>query len=263
MGAFTQKCSVVKKRPAGGNFTIAPPHSRYTVPTLVSTQPIRLFCSHQIEGDPNFVTSMEAGPPRRRASPNPERRGRKRNPPTNSSSVGRRGHPPEESGMSQPLRWGLGQDQAEEESTSSIAASADDVDGFEGGNTPSWRHHKKARRREWSPSSYAPRAGQADPLMTAALRGGGREQRERESFGMNRGGNGSDTGGGGVWEEEDRVAPVSQGSAGMLAQRGMFPRESYGSSSSSSTFDGGGGHGGVGGTGSSSSSSSRWSKFLR
>lgn len=222
------------------------------MPGIVSTQPTSdytIFCSYQIEENPNFVTSIETAPPRRRASPKPERRGRKRNPP--SSWDGRRGHPSEESGMSPP-HWALGQDQAEKESTC-VATSADAHD-FEGGDP--WRH-QKARRREWSPSSYAPHAGQADPPMTA-LWGGGREQRDRESFGMNRG-SGSDTGGG-VWEKDGVAPPIAQGSAGMPRHRGMFSGESHGSSPSS-TFDGGGGHGGVGGTG--SSSSSRWSKFLR
>lgn len=209
---------------------------------LVSTQPIRPFCSHQVEGDPNFVTSIETAPARRRISPTPERRGRKRAPP--SRSVGCRGHSSDEGWMSTP-RWALGQDQTEEESTR-VAVNAD-VHVHEGEDP--WRR-QKAKRGETSSNSTAPRADQADPA-TMDIWGGGSEKRGQESFGTNHG----SSRGGGAWAE-DRIAPVAQGGAGMPRQRGVLSEEWRGSSSS--TYGRGGG---VRGTG--SSAPSRWHKFAR
>ncbi|CAM9457326.1 unnamed protein product [Pylaiella littoralis] len=186
----------------------------------------------QVEGDPNFVTSIETASV-------PERRGKKRAPP--SSSGGRRG-PPSEDGRMSTSRRALGQHQVEKEST--YVATNADVHVREGDH---W-HHQKARRREWSSSSIAPHTDQADSAMMA-MRGGGREQGGRGSVGSD---------GGGAWGQ-DRVAPVAQGGAGMPGQRGMLPGEPHGGRSSTSS--GGGGYGGVRGTG--SSSSSRWSKFIR
>lgn len=220
-----------------GSFATGPLHSRTT--TLVY-QPQSLldqsdnFFHHQdqVEGDPNFVTSIETASV-------PERRGKKRAPP--SSSGGRRG-PPSEDGRMSTSRRALGQHQVEKEST--YVATNADVHVREG---DPW-HHQKARRREWSSSSIAPHTDQADSAMMA-MRGGGREQGGRGSVGSD---------GGGAWGQ-DRVAPVAQGGAGMPGQRGMLPGEPHGGRSSTSS--GGGSYGGVRGTG--SSSSSRWSKFIR
>lgn len=179
----------------------------------------------QAEGDPNFVTSLEAAAPARRG----KKRGRYQ------------GNPAEEGGssLSSSLRsrWAISGDQQEED----LNHGAPGVDRAEAREERPWgqKSNKKSRRREWGSSSDSPLADQVNepPAMSSWESPSG--------------------------TREDKAGLVGQDlGCGGGAARGMFSGGSNGSGSSGGSRAQAARGVEARGAG-ASPSSSRWSRFLR
>ncbi|CAM9197665.1 unnamed protein product [Ectocarpus fasciculatus] len=215
--------------------------------------------------DTNFVTCLETAPARRRASPAPGKRGKKRGPPSSSDS------PTADGGSRSRYRRTL---EYHQQAASNNGAAADPGDA-DGGDGPQRQQKGVTRRRDWpwSPSG-ATGASQDGGAMTYMWGGGGGgEDGRQDPFGTNRGRDRF----GGVDQEWSRPTHSSSidcgGGDGGMSREGegsMFPLESSGRgrrsvSSTASAPPNGRVPGGTGGGGAvgGPSSSSRWSKFVR
>lgn len=202
--------------------------------------------------DPNFVTCLETAPARRRASPAPGKRGRKRGPPSSSDS------PLEDGASRSRYRRTL---EYQQQAASNYGAAADSGDAH-GRGGPQRQQNGATMRRDWPcSSSSAPGASQDGGPMTY-MRDGGWEDGRRDPCGTNRGRVGA------VDQEWSRPAHSIRSHGGMSREGSMFPSEWNGRGRRSSTAStppntsAPGGTGVVGAT-SGPSSSSRWSKFVR
>ncbi|CAN0272368.1 unnamed protein product [Ectocarpus sp. 12 AP-2014] len=202
--------------------------------------------------DPNFVTCLETTSAKRRASPTPGKRGRKRGLPSSSDS------PLEDEASRSRYRRTL-EYQQQAASNNGAAADAGDARGRGG---PQWQQNGVTMRRDWPcSSSSAPGASLYGGPMTY-LQDGGWEDGRRDPCGTNRGRVGA------VDQERSRPAHSASGHGGMSREGSVFTSEWNGRGRRSSTAltppnsSAPGGTGVVGAT-RGSSSSLRWSKFVR
>ncbi|CBN74166.1 conserved unknown protein [Ectocarpus siliculosus] len=202
--------------------------------------------------DPDFVTCLETAPARRRASPTPGKRGRKRGPPSSSDSP--TGHGASRLRYRRTLEY-------QQQAASNYGATADSGDAH-GGGDPQRQQNNVTMRRDWPcSSSSAPGANQDGDAM-AYMRDGGWEDGRRDPCGTSR------VRVGVVEQEWSRPAHSTSGHGGMSRDGSMFPSEWNGRGRRSSTASAPPNSSAPGGTGvvgatSGPSSSSRWSKFVR
>ncbi|CAN0095645.1 unnamed protein product [Ectocarpus sp. 13 AM-2016] len=202
--------------------------------------------------DPNFVTCLETASAKRRASPTPGKRERKRGPPSSSDSPLEDGAP--RSRYRRTLEY-------QQQAASNNGAAADTGDA-RGRGGPQWQQNGVTMRRDWPcSSSSAPDASLCGGPMTY-MQDGGWEDGRRDPCGTNRGRVGA------VDQEWSRPAHSAKGHGGMSREGSVFTSEWNGMGRRSSTAlttpnSSTPGGTGVVGTTRDSSSSSRWSKFVR